>query len=385
MSTLKVNKIENTATTDGGIEIDNTGHVQIDGIQLPSAGPLSNRNLVINGDMRVAQRGTAAVTAGGGRPVDRWLTAIVSAGTFSLQQTTANVPPGFTHALLATVTGADATTDAGDVWWIEQRLESQDTDFLQYATANAQSLTLSFWVRSSVSGTYCATITAHDGTNPSARSHVKEYTINSADTWEHKTLTFPGPTSGTVLSNTNTQGLSARFGLVSGTNSQVTADTWVNVNATGTANQTQLLETLNANWLVTGVQLEAGEKATPFEHRSFGDELARCERYYQQSYTGSTPVANNGGTICATCCGNTNRAFGNVYWSTTMRQAPTVTWFAGSNGTENKWRNNSQGTDITPPSPNSGIGTRGYGFVLSSGISAVTDTLVGHYTADAEL
>ena len=280
MSIIKVNKIESTATTNGGVEIDSTGHVQIDGVQMPTIGPLSNRNLLINGDMRVAQRGTAAVTVSGSFPVDRWTHGKVNSGVVTAQQVT-DAPVGFKKAVQVTITTADATVDAGDAIDFQQWIEANNVGHLEWGTANAKNVTLSFWVKASVAGTYCNVILGHDGTNV-AHSYVSEYTISAqeAGNWVKKVINVPGPTSGTFATNTNNQGIAVRFSLSSGTNFHQAANSWGTGNVEGTSNQINLQTTQGATWAITGLQLEVGDVATPFEHRNIVDELARCQRYF---------------------------------------------------------------------------------------------------------
>lgn len=361
----------------------------VNGNNYPSAGPLSNRNLIINGAMHVAQRGTSSTTNGYGS-VDRFRTSWGGGTITHSQETLSSGSPydeGFRY--FARMTNTDVKTSVNNYRRWLYYVEAQDMAQSGWDYTNSNSfLTLSYWVRSSVSQEFYHYVDTKDGSQ--RKLFYWSTGTLAANTWTKITKTMPGHADIT-FDNNNQQGFQIDFGAYLGQDSTGSsagsADTWNDRDGSNrTPDFTQTwADTDEATFDITGVQLEVGSVATPFEHRSYGDELAKCERYYQQSYTGSTPVGNNGGTICATCCGNTNRAFGNVYWSTTMRQAPTVTWFSGSDGTENKWRNTSQGTDITPAAPNSGIGNRGYGFVLSSGISAVTDTLVGHYTADAEL
>jgi hypothetical protein len=244
-------------------------------------GPLAGtRNRIINGDMRISQRGTSAVTTTGTYPVDRWVLNFSTGGAVSAQYETASTPAGFQAAIKFTTTTADATTGATDFALIQQIIEGFNSADLLFGTANAQDVTVSFWVRSSVTGTFCMTLLGSSDGTTLDRSYVSEYTISSANTWEKKTITVPGDTGGTWTTN-NGRGLMARFGLTAGTDFQQAAGSWGTDNVIGSSNQTQLLETLNATFYITGVQLEPGTVATPFERRSYGQELALCQRYYQ--------------------------------------------------------------------------------------------------------
>ncbi len=242
---------------------------------------LGFRNRIINGDMRIAQRGTAAVTAASSFPVDRFLTGLTSNdGTFSAQQSTAVVPTGFTHSVGITVTAADASIASTENFLYQSWIEGNNIADLGFGTASAKTVTISFWVRGSVTGTYAVVIAnSSDGASAPNRSYVSTYTINSADTWEYKTVTVPGDTGGTWQTG-NLRGMLVRFGLTAGTNFQQAADSWGAVNAVGTSSTVQLLSTLNATWYITGVQLEAGSVATPFERRPYGMELSLCQRYF---------------------------------------------------------------------------------------------------------
>ena len=338
-------------------------------------------NLIINSDMSLAQRGTSAVTATANFPVDRFRMDHSSDGAFSAQQSSV-VPSSadFKNSLKVQTTTADSSLAATQFLYMRQIIEGQNITHLLLGSSLAKKITLSFWVRSSLTGTFGGSFW-NDGFN---RSHPYTYTINAADTWEKKTITITGDTSGTWLT-TNGRGLNVGWGLGVGSTYSGTAGAWAGSGLVSTTGATSLLGTLNATWYVTGVTLTVGDTA-PVTHpyESFDENLKKCQRYFVKSWSQGSAIGNPG-VITASCVGNVNRAFGNVFWPVTMRTAPTVTWYNGSSGTVNKWRNGSQGVDITPPSPNTGIGESGYGFVLSSGITAVTDTLQGHYEAEAEL
>ena len=319
MSTLKVNKIENTATTDGGIEIDNTGHVQIDGLQLPTTGALSNRNKIINGDMRIDQRNAgSAVTVNTGPKtytLDRWhANAQSSDGVFTVERST-TAPDSFTNSLLVTVTTADSSITSDQYYLLCQRIEGYNVADLDLGKSTAKSFTLSFWVRSSVTGTFSGSF------ENSAENRVYPYTysISAADTWEQKTITVAGDTSGTWLTD-NGIGLFVWFDLGTGTNKRGTAGSWADTSGGtyGVTGSTSLISTNGATFYITGVQLEVGSVATPFEHRSYGDELARCQRYYQErTYAG-------GGIVTTGISWSPNDATCNIPTNSKMRAAPTV-------------------------------------------------------------
>ena len=293
MSTLRVNTLQNTATTDGGISIDSSGHVTVDGVAMPSSGPLSNRNKIINGDMRIDQRNNGvSVTPTGDLTytVDRWLIRNYSGtGRFSVQQDSAS-PNGIDPSAKLTVTTTDTPGTYG--YAFSQRVEGYSFSQFAYGTAAAKSATISFWVRSSVTGTYCFSIRNGDGT----RSYVAEYSISSADTWEYKTITFAGDTSGTWLT-TNGIGALLEWSLGSQTAKETTAGSWQAGNYVGTSNQTDWIANAGATFYITGVQLEAGTVATPFERRSYGQELALCLRYFERGNGDCVSYGNSGAAI----------------------------------------------------------------------------------------
>tara|TARA_B100001939_G_scaffold346688_1_gene366065 strand:+ start:190 stop:1329 length:1140 start_codon:yes stop_codon:yes gene_type:complete len=311
MSTIKVTNIEHESTGNGGIQLDNAGHVTVDGVQMPTAGAFSNRNLIINGDQRIDQRNNgSAVTTSSSYPVDRFLYSHSSNGAFSGQRST-EAPTGFQFSTKTTTTTADTSISGTQRLLYFTKLEDTNLNHLEYGTVNAKTVTLSFWVRSSVTGTFSGSL-QNGFVN---RSYPYDYTINAADTWEYKTITIPGDTSGTWTGN---NGVSHQvfWSLGISSSNSATAGAWTNGqiwgSTTGTAN---ILTTLNATWYVTGVQLEVGEKATPFEHRSYGDELQRCERYFQTYGQVFGLVFSN--------YTNTN-GYGSLHLRTQMRTNPTV-------------------------------------------------------------
>lgn len=231
------------------------------------------RNLIINGAAEVYQRGASA-TAHNSYSVDRWQLKNTSGATCTHQQVT-DSPAPFKNSVRYSAGGTSCT--AAQVAGIAQRMEGTYTLPLGWGTSAAKPCTLSFWVKSSVTGTY-AVSTRNNDTNT---SFVNTYTINSANTWEHKTVTFSAQTAGTWL---NTTGIGVRlwFDLGSGDNfnADATGQWRSSANYLTVSNQADVVGTSGATWYVTGVQLEVGS-ATPFEHRSFADELARCQRYFQ--------------------------------------------------------------------------------------------------------
>jgi len=243
-----------------------------------------HKNLIINGAMQVAQRGTSFTGLGNGDTgytVDRFRFVESGSPTYEFtvsQSTTVPSGSGFSYSIKYDCTTADTAMAAGDTLKLEQWIEAQNLQQLAYGSSSAKSLTLSFWVRSNKTGNYVVWFYQDDD----ARQISKTYSISSADTWEFKTLTIPGDTTG-IFDNNNGRGLLLSWGLASGTTytsgTQPTA--WENaVSANRFAGlNVNLADSTSNEWYITGVQLELGDTSTPFEHRSYGDELARCQRY----------------------------------------------------------------------------------------------------------
>jgi hypothetical protein len=236
------------------------------------------RNRIINGDMRIDQRNAgAAVTTSAAFPVDRFQAVNNTDGAFSAQRdTSAPAGSGFVNSLKFTTTTADASLTGSQAYVLVQRIEGTNIADLMWGTASARTVTLSFWVRSSLTGTFGGSL-RNSGVN---RAYPFTYSISVADTWEYKTVTIPGDTTGTWLTDTN-NGISLAFGLGVGPDRSGTAGAWT---AAGdfitTTGAVSVIGTLNATWYVTGVQFETGSVATPFERRPYGTELMLCQRYY---------------------------------------------------------------------------------------------------------
>jgi hypothetical protein len=235
----------------------------------------SNRNRIINGDMRIDQRNAgAAVTASGSYPVDRFTMTNSTDGSFSAQQDT-SAPVGFVNSLKVTTTTADTSLTTTQYFAIRQKIEGFNVSDFGFGTANAKTVTLSFWVRSSLTGTFGGSI----ANSAATRSYPFTYTISVADTWEQKSVSIAGDTTGTWLT-TNGSGVQVFFGLGAGPDRSGTAGAWNSNNNVSATGAVSVIGTLSATWQITGVQLEAGSAATPFEHRLYGQELALCQRYY---------------------------------------------------------------------------------------------------------
>jgi len=284
--------------------------------QLPQnlvANNLPFRNIIINGDMSIAQRATstASITTTGYYTVDRFQADVTNIGTWTQSQST-DTPTGqgFATSLKMDCTTADASPAAGDLLRITQRIEGQNIQYLKKGTANAESLTLSFWVKSNKTGTYIAELF-----DDNSRSISKSYTVNTTNTWEKKTITYEGDTTGTI-DNDNTIGLSLHLWLAAGSTytSGTLNTTWNSVTSANRAvGQVNLADSTANEWYITGVQLEAGTTASDFEFLPYDVNLERCQRYFQKS-----------GTFMGVAT-NTTTMHTNIYFPVPMRVEPSLT------------------------------------------------------------
>ena len=236
------------------------------------------RNLIINGAMQVDQRnsGSSVTPADTDYTVDRWRYTASQASKFTFQQNTGSTPPtGFKNYMGFTVASA-VTVGNADYFAITQRIEGNNVSQLELGTANAETITLSFLVRSSLTGTFGGALRGASF----GRSYPFTYSISSANTWESKTITIAGDTSGTYQTDTTT-GLEVIFGLGVGSDNSGSAGAWTGSGHFSATGAVSVVGTSSATWYCTGVQLEVGSQATPFEHRSFGEELALCQRYFE--------------------------------------------------------------------------------------------------------
>ena len=281
------------------------------------------RNLIMNGAMQVAQRATSvtSVSTEGYKTVDRFKwTMDTTSSVYTLSQST-DVPSGqgFANSFKAETTTADATLDANCQIRFEQRFEGQDVQQLAKGTSNAKSVTLSFWVKAFQTGTYILNLQDTDN----SRLIAATYTVNSSATWEYKTVTFAGDTTG-AFTNDNNISLVVHWYLSAGSNytSGTLASAWESLTTANRAvSQTvDIADSTSNYWQITGVQLEVGKVATPFEHRSYGEELALCQRYFQTLANGELVGSKNTPTRM--------RITGKLV--TEMRAQPTVSRVSGT-------------------------------------------------------
>jgi hypothetical protein len=279
------------------------------------------KNRIINGAMVIDQRnaGASVTPANGAYTLDRWFYQVSQASKLTSQQSS-TAPTGFNNSLLTTSSSAYSVA-ASDYFLCSQNIEGFNTADLGWGTANAKTVTLSFQVYSSLTGTFGGTL------NNSAfnRSYPFTYTISSANTWTTISITIAGDTSGTWIGATNGIGLRVNFGLGVGSTYNGTAGSWAGATYFSATGATSVVGTNGATWYVTGVQLEQNTSATPFERRLYNQELANCQRYYEVAkYSPSTYLAMS--SIMPV--GTNNRA----YWTyaVTKRADATVALGTGS-------------------------------------------------------
>jgi hypothetical protein len=274
------------------ISISSSGAVTLSSDFVPAT-PLSHRNFVYNGDFKIWQRSdsTSSVNiTNGGFQADRWK-AIHDVSPEGLEfARSTDVPSGygFANSLKITCDSADTSVSASHAVTLVQEFESQDLVPWRYGTANAKNLMLSFWVKTNLTGSHSIGLIKHDNTRYGIPIN---YTVSSADTWEKKEILI-SPTAGSTslitasggaIDNDNGHGASLIWNLASGSNYQSTNNTWttsIDKRIMGTSSDQNFVGSTSNNFYITGVQLELGSVATPFEHRSYADELARCQRYY---------------------------------------------------------------------------------------------------------
>ena len=353
---MAIDKVTSAAITDGTITSSDL-----------ASGTIENqsafKNIIINGDMSQAQRGTStsSITSDNTYPsCDRWKLRLTTLGTWTQSQsTTVPTGQGFSTSLKMDCTTADASPAAGDRVFVKQAIEGQNLQYLKKGTSSAESTTVSFWVRSNKTGTYICELYDEDN----SRSISKSYTISSADTWEKKELTFAGDTTG-AFGNDNGDSLGLHFWLGTGSNysSGTLATSWVaSTNANRAVGQVNLADSTSNEWYITGVQFEVGTSATDFEFLPHDVNLNRCLRYYQILNIGANaPLYTTGD-------GNHNRHI-RLTWGIRKRAEPTATSSASSGSL------NSLNTTVDSKS-----------FYVNVGSGGGTTGLNSNVTIDAEL
>jgi hypothetical protein len=336
------------------------------------------KNRIINGAMVIDQRNAgASFTPDNNYTLDRWGSGNTQTSKFTVQQNAGSVTPpaGFTKYLGVTSSSAYSVATS-DTFFVQQIVEGFNIADLGWGTANAKTITLSFWVRSSLTGTFGGALE-----NVSQnRTFVFSYTISSANTWEQKSITIAGDTSGTWATD-NAYGVGVRFGLGSGSTYTGTAGSWGAGNLVQPTGSVSVVGTSGATFYITGVQLEVGSSATGFEYVNYQTSLANCQRYYQTSAI-NVPDTNCGffGVVYG---GGSTQAYGNASFKTLMRATATVTLYDGGTA-GNVLQAGIGGSAATAGNINA------YGFSIVNKTSGNFTTtagysIIGGFTASAEL
>jgi hypothetical protein len=285
--------------------------------QFDSASTFGYRNRIINGGMVIDQRNAGAAvtqTTSNLYVTDRFLINGSVASKFTAQQST-TVPAGFKNSLICTSSSA-YSVGSSETFTLQQRIEGFNVADLGWGAAGAQTVTLSFWTRSSLTGTFGGSIR----NSAADRSYPFSYTISAANTWEQKTITIAGDTSGTWLTDTGI-GINVIFSLGTGATLSGTAGSWAATNYLSATGATSVVGTSGATFYITGVQLEKGSTATSFDFRDYGRELALCQRYYCVSAAYSSQAPSSGNVLGVS-----------VSLPQTMRTNPTATQLSGTAG-----------------------------------------------------
>jgi len=364
MSEIKVNSIKGVGASTAAITVNNTDGTCTANI----TNNLSNRNLIINGSMIIDQRNSgASVAVGNNYVIDRFKFQKDNDGAGNCQQVS-DAPAGFKKSLKFTVTTQDSSLSAAQYMYVRHIIEGNNFNVADFGTANAKSVTLSFHVKSSLTGTFSGAI----WNNAFNRSNVFTYTISSANTWEKKTITFTGDTSGTWETGT-ARGLNIGWSLGLGSNYLTgTTGSWQGAGFIGSTSSVNVINTNNATWQLTGVQLEVGSVATDFEHRSYGQELALCQRYFYMHASGAEASASNRAPIATGAMYNSGDWNGVVNFPVKMRTSPSLYKVQGTDyfiifGDGGNNTCNNAGLDTT--SPQSGTVNLSGGLAQTSGTS----------------
>jgi hypothetical protein len=353
-----------------------------DSISNSAGSPYGFKNRIINGAMAIDQRNAGAQITGAGNvyTVDRFLIQGSQTGKFNVQQVT-DAPAGFINSLKFTV-GTAVSVGSGDYFIIRQAIEGLNVADLDYGLSTAKTTTLSFWVKSSITGLHSGHLTNAS----SARWYPFTYTISSANTWEYKTITIPGDTTGTWLKD-NSVGIYVGWSLGTGSSNETTANAWSSSTGIGATGSVDVVATSGATFFITGVQFEKGSQATAFDYRPFGTELALCQRYFEKSYDTFSPVPTNttlGNHVGIVDTQSLTAIAANIKFRVEKRTNPTMNFYKFET-TAGVWARNSDnastGTITTPW----GMGSTGVGRLDSSTSLTSGAMYHGQWSATAEL
>jgi hypothetical protein len=360
--------------------------------QFDSASSFGFKNRIINGAMVLDQRnaGASVTPTNGSYTLDRWQANVTQASKFTVQQNAGSVTPpaGFKNYLGVTSSSAYSVL-IGDIFSIGQQVEGFNAADLAWGTASAVSITISFYVRSSLTGTFGGAVY----NNAFNRSYPFTYTISAANTWEQKSVTISGDTSGTWETG-NLAGIVMRLGLGVGATYVGTAGAWAAAGYYSATGATSVVGTNGATFYITGVQLEKSSTATSFDYRPYGTELALCQRYYEKSFAQAQAPANNPTTktgFIATYSFGTNlyTQFPTVQFKVVKQSNPTVTFYNPLSGTASRATdvNNSANTfPLTTSFGGVGSSINDQAFSVSvNNTSATNQSLAVHWTAESEL
>jgi hypothetical protein len=375
MSNLKVNTIN---------DANGTSNAVLYGVAAPT-GSMGFRNRILNGDCRIDQRNAGAATANtiSGYTLDRWAVSQSTTGKLIAQQNAGSVTPpaGFTNYLGVTSQSA-FSVGSGDYYMIYQMIEGYNVADFGLGAAGAATFTISFWVRSSLTGTFGGSLQ----NNANNRSYPFTYTISAANTWEQKTVTVAGDTTGT-WEKTNSTGLRLNFGLGVGSTYSGTAGSWAGSNLITATGATSVVGTNGATFYITGVQLEAGSVASPFERRDYGRELMMCQRYFCMTFSQGTAPASNAGqggallTLNGSGTGVSVGLLATWFFPVEMRTGPSVVTTYNPSAAGSSWFLNTGGT-VAAATANPG--TRGVTVYNNATSTSGTNAAI-HVTASAEL
>ena len=322
---MALSKIDVANMLTGATPVANGGTALTSGFVNGKDPRPNSKPIIINGDMAVSQRTTSTTIANDGLVTDRFKHQISHDGATTVTQESLSsgnaYTNGFANALKIDVTTADSSLSSSQRYFINYAIEGTDIQNIKKGTSSAEKLTLAFWVKATKTGTNVVRCYTPD----SDRSCSQSYTISSSDTWEHKVLNFPADTTGTVIADDNTSGMIFTWGVAVGSSytSGTLATTWAaNSSANDYVGQVNNLDNTSNNFHLTGVQLEVGEFSSttipPFQHETFGDNLARCQRYYfRNNAVDNIPFA-------AGVCNGTTNARAVLYFPQTMRAAPSL-------------------------------------------------------------